>query len=93
MAAALRDAGLRIGHRGVAQAWHSQVQSQTSGERGQPDQGRLAGGQVVMPGWADELTPAQRAALEPARFSDKAIIEPDGSVSRPWEEYDEPPGS
>lgn len=47
--------------------------------------------QVVMPGWADELAPAQRAALEPARFYDKAIIEPDGSVSRPWEEYDEPP--
>jgi hypothetical protein len=47
--------------------------------------------QVVMPGWADELTPAQRAALEPAHFYDKAIIEPDGSVSRPWEEYDEPP--
>jgi hypothetical protein len=47
--------------------------------------------QVVMPGWADELTPAQRAALEPAHFYDKAIIEADGSVSRPWEEYDEPP--
>ena len=47
--------------------------------------------EVVMPGWADELTPAQRAALEPASFYDKAIIEPDGSVSRPWEEYDEPP--
>jgi hypothetical protein len=44
-----------------------------------------------MPGWADELTPAQRAALEPAHFYDKAIIERDGSVSRPWEEYDEPP--
>jgi hypothetical protein len=47
--------------------------------------------QVVMPGWADELTPAQRAALEPACFYDKAIIEPDGSVSRPQEEYDQPP--
>jgi Phytanoyl-CoA dioxygenase (PhyH) len=46
--------------------------------------------QVVPPGWAAELTPAQRAALEPARFYDKAIIEPDGSVSRPWEEYDGP---
>jgi hypothetical protein len=46
--------------------------------------------QVVMPAWADELSTAQRAALEPARFYDKAIIEPDGSVSRPWEEYDEP---
>jgi hypothetical protein len=46
--------------------------------------------QVVMPDWADELTPAQRGAIEPARFYDKAIIEPDGSVSRPWEEYDEP---
>jgi ectoine hydroxylase-related dioxygenase (phytanoyl-CoA dioxygenase family) len=46
--------------------------------------------QVVMPAWADELSAAQRAALEPARFYDKAIIEPDGSVSRPWEEYDEP---
>jgi ectoine hydroxylase-related dioxygenase (phytanoyl-CoA dioxygenase family) len=45
---------------------------------------------VVMPNWADELTAAQRAALEPAHFYDKAIIEPDGSVSRPWEEYDEP---
>jgi hypothetical protein len=45
---------------------------------------------VVMPDWADELSAAQRAALEPAHFYDKAIIEPDGSVSRPWEEYDEP---
>jgi hypothetical protein len=43
-----------------------------------------------MPDWADELTAAQRAALEPAQFYDKAIIELDGSVSRPWEEYDEP---
>jgi hypothetical protein len=47
--------------------------------------------QVVMPEWASELTPAQRAALEPAHFYDKAIIETDGSVSRPWEEYDGPP--
>jgi hypothetical protein len=43
-----------------------------------------------MPDWAGELSAAQRAALEPAHFYDKAIIEPDGSVSRPWEEYDEP---
>ncbi len=47
--------------------------------------------QVVIPGWADELTSAQRAAIEPACFYNKAIIEPDGSVSRPWAEYDQPP--
>jgi len=46
--------------------------------------------QVVMPDWADELTPAQRAALEPARFYDKAIVEGDGTVSRPRDEYDGP---
>jgi hypothetical protein len=47
--------------------------------------------QVTLPGWADELTPAQRAVLEAACFYDKAIVEADGSVSRPREEYDEPP--
>lgn len=45
----------------------------------------------VMPAWVDQLPPLQRAALEPARFYDKPIIEVDGSVSRPWEEYDPPP--
>jgi Phytanoyl-CoA dioxygenase (PhyH) len=45
---------------------------------------------VVLPDWAAELTAPQRAALEPAQYYDKAIIEPDGSVSRPWEDCDDP---
>jgi hypothetical protein len=45
----------------------------------------------VMPGWVDELTPLQRAAVEPARFYDKPIIEEDLTVSQPWDEYDPPP--
>jgi Phytanoyl-CoA dioxygenase (PhyH) len=54
---------------------------------------QYAGGfhQVVMPDWVDELPAAQRAALEPARFYDKPIIEPDLSVSQPWDDYDPPP--
>lgn len=53
---------------------------------------QYAGGfhRVVLPEWADELTPAQRAAIEPAHFYDHPLIEPDGSVARPWEAYDEP---
>jgi Phytanoyl-CoA dioxygenase (PhyH) len=43
---------------------------------------------VVLPDWTAELTAPQRAALEPAQYYDKAIIEPDGSVSRPWEDDD-----
>lgn len=41
--------------------------------------------------WLEDLTPAQHAAVEPAGFYDKAIIEEDGSVTRPWDEYDPPP--
>ena len=45
----------------------------------------------VSPLWLEELTPVQRAALEPAGFYDKAIIEPNATVYRPWDEYDPPP--
>lgn len=54
---------------------------------------QYAGGfhRIVMPDWADELTPAERAAIEPAHFYDRTLVGADGSTSRPWEEYDEPP--
>lgn len=47
--------------------------------------------EVVMPAWVDELAPAQRAALEPARFYDRPIVEQDLTVTRPRDEYDDPP--
>jgi Phytanoyl-CoA dioxygenase (PhyH) len=47
--------------------------------------------QVVMPAWANELTSTQLAAIEPAHFYDRALIQPDGTITRPWEEYDHPP--
>jgi hypothetical protein len=45
---------------------------------------------AVFPAWVDELTPAQRAALEPARFYDRPIIGPDDTIRRVWDDYDPP---
>jgi ectoine hydroxylase-related dioxygenase (phytanoyl-CoA dioxygenase family) len=46
--------------------------------------------QVVFPEWVQELTPAQRAALEPAHFYDRPEINADGTVEKVWENYDRP---
>jgi hypothetical protein len=44
------------------------------------------------PPWADELDEAGRAAIEPAYFYDRPLIEPDGTtVVRPEADPDEPP--
>jgi len=45
---------------------------------------------VSFPGWVDELTDAQRAALEPAHFYDRPVIAPDGAVSRFSDDYNSP---
>src|SRR5262249_15679482 len=46
---------------------------------------------VVLPDWAEELTEAQRAALEPAYFYGRPLIRDDGSVERPFVDLDEAP--
>lgn len=45
---------------------------------------------VVFPEWVKDLTPAQRAALEPAHFYDRPEINADGTVETTWDNYDRP---
>jgi hypothetical protein len=43
-------------------------------------------GKWELPEWTKELTEAQRAVLEPPYIYHHPLIEPDGSVARPWRE-------
>jgi ectoine hydroxylase-related dioxygenase (phytanoyl-CoA dioxygenase family) len=45
---------------------------------------------VVFPDWVDQLSPAQRAALEPAHFYDRPEVNADGTVETTWDNYDRP---
>jgi hypothetical protein len=45
---------------------------------------------VSLPAWAEELTEAQRASIEPAHFYDRPVISDDGQVERRWDDYDRP---
>jgi hypothetical protein len=46
---------------------------------------------IVLPEWADELTPAQRAVLEPAFYYGRPLVRDDGSVIRPLVDVADPP--
>jgi hypothetical protein len=45
--------------------------------------------EVTFPAWVDELSPAQRAAMEPAHFYDRP--NPDGSLAEPWDDWKREP--
>lgn len=46
---------------------------------------------ILLPPWADDLTAAQRAVLEPAYLYGRPLINEDGSVSRPKVDVTDPP--
>lgn len=46
---------------------------------------------ILLPTWADDLTEAQRAVLEPAFYYGRPLVGDDGSVARPMVDITDPP--
>jgi hypothetical protein len=45
---------------------------------------------ITWPAWVDELSEPERAALEPAHFYDRPVIDRAGAVQTVWDDYDDP---